>query len=116
MWYVRKMDKDRKKTIEQSVNKIYHKADVREKAGRDPFNTGWQATLEIILLMMEKNIIEQPGELLVMQIVDQDEWDLQHYKSVKFYQNDRKATEYKQFFDETEMKIYEVMTGRPYPR
>jgi hypothetical protein len=41
---------------------------------------------------------------------------LQHYKSVKFSQNDRKAPEYKNFFDETEMKIYEVMTGRPYPK
>ena len=40
--------------------------------------------------------------------------DLEHYKSVKFSQNDRKVPEYKQFFDETEMKIYEVMTGRPY--
>ena len=41
---------------------------------------------------------------------------LQHYKGVKFSQNDRKAPEYEQFFDETEMKIYEVMIGRPYPK
>jgi hypothetical protein len=34
-----------KKSIEQSSKEIYHKADVREKAGRDPFNAGWQATL-----------------------------------------------------------------------
>ena len=41
---------------------------------------------------------------------------LQHYKSVKFSQNDRKAPEYKNFFDATEKKIYEVMVGRPYPK
>ena len=41
---------------------------------------------------------------------------LQHYKCVKFSQNDRKAPEYKQFFNKTEMKIYEVMTGRSYPK
>ena len=41
---------------------------------------------------------------------------LQQYKGVKFSQNDRKAPEYKQFFNETEMKIYEVMVERPYPR
>ena len=69
------MDKNRKKSIEQSVKEIFNKAEVREKAGRDPFNAGWQATLEIMLLMAEKNIIEQPGELLPMQIDDQDEWE-----------------------------------------
>jgi hypothetical protein len=41
---------------------------------------------------------------------------LQHYTSVKFSQNDRKTPEYKQFFDATEMKIYEVMVGRPYQK
>ena len=41
---------------------------------------------------------------------------LQHYKGVKFSQNDRKAPEYEQFFNATEMKIYEVMIGRPYPK
>ena len=41
---------------------------------------------------------------------------LQHYKGVKFSQNYRKAPEYKQSFNETEMKIYEVMAGRPYPK
>ena len=41
---------------------------------------------------------------------------LQHYKCVKFSQDDRKAPEYEQFFDETEMKIYEEMAGRSYPK
>ena len=41
---------------------------------------------------------------------------LQHYKGVKFSQKDRKAPEYKQFFNKTEVKIYEVMTGRSYPK
>ena len=69
------MDKNRKKSIEQSTKEIFHKAEVRERAGRDPFNAGWQATLEIMILMMEKNIIEQPGQLLAMQIEDQKEWE-----------------------------------------
>ena len=42
------MDKNRKKSIEQSTKEIFHKAEVRERAGRDPLNTGWQATLEIM--------------------------------------------------------------------
>ena len=69
------MDKNRKKSIEQSVNEIYHKADVREKAGRDPLNTGWQATLEIMLLIMENQITERPGKLFAIQIDDQKEWE-----------------------------------------
>lgn len=68
------MDNARQKSIEQSVNEIYHKEDLREKAGREPFNAGWQATLEIMLLMVGKNILEQPGQLLAMQIEDQKEW------------------------------------------
>ena len=69
------MDKNRKKSIEQSTKEIFHKAEVRERVGRDPFNAGWQATLEIMILMMEKNILEQPGQLLAMQIEDQKEWE-----------------------------------------
>ena len=69
------MDKNRKKSIEQSTKEIFHKADVRENAGRDPFNAGWQAILEIMILIMEKNILEQPGQLLTMQVDNQDEWE-----------------------------------------
>ena len=69
------MNKNRKKSIEQSTKEIFHKADVRERAGRYPFNAGWQATLEIMILMMEKNILEQPGQLLAMQVDNQKEWE-----------------------------------------
>ena len=48
--------------------------------------------------------------------IEMDMDGLQQYKGVKFSQNDRKTPEYKQFFNETEMKIYEVMIGRPYPK
>ncbi len=68
------MEKNIQKSIETSANEIYHKAEVREMAGKDPLNAGWQATLEIMLLIVEKHITEQPGELLAMQIDDQDEW------------------------------------------
>jgi hypothetical protein len=40
------MDRN-KKSIENSVNEIFDKAAIREKAGRGSFETGWKATLEI---------------------------------------------------------------------
>jgi len=68
------MDKNLK-SIEQSAKKIFDKAEVREKAGRDPFEAGWQATLEAMLLVVEKHTIERPGQLLAMQIESQEEWE-----------------------------------------
>ena len=36
--------------LENTVKSIYARADTREKAGCDPVATGWQATLEVMLL------------------------------------------------------------------
>ena len=67
--------KDRQPLIEKSVTVIYKRAESREKAGRDPFEAGWQATLEIMLLMMENHLLEHPGQMLPMQINGQKEWE-----------------------------------------
>ena len=69
------MDNDHLKSIEKSAIEIFDKAERREKAGRDHFEAGWQATLETMLLMVEKRIVEQPGQLVAMQIENQKEWE-----------------------------------------
>jgi hypothetical protein len=60
---------------------IFKKAENREKAGGDHFEAGWQATLELMLLMMEQQVLENPGRLLPMQTSGDDEWDF--YLDVK---------------------------------
>jgi hypothetical protein len=69
------MDEQHRKSIHKKAEAIFKKAEDREKAGRDRFEAGWQATLELMLLMMEQQIIENPGQLLPMQISGDDEWD-----------------------------------------
>jgi hypothetical protein len=69
------MEDEHRKSIENSVEMIFNKAEAREKAGSEFFEAGWQATLEIMLLMMEKHLLENPGQLLPMQINGQDEWE-----------------------------------------
>jgi hypothetical protein len=68
------MDEQRQKTMQKSAKAIFKKAENREKAGGDYFETGWQATLELMLLMMEEVLLESPGQLLPMQISQDDEW------------------------------------------
>jgi hypothetical protein len=67
--------KDRQGSLEKSAKAIFEKAKEREKAGRDSFEAGCQAALEIMLLMMEKHLLQRPGQLLPMQIGGQDEWE-----------------------------------------
>ena len=69
------MEKQRQKSLQKSAKAIFKKAEEREKAGGDHFETGWQATLELMLLMMEQQISENPGQLLPMQISNDDEWE-----------------------------------------
>jgi len=69
------MDDNYKKSLGKSAEVIFKKAEVREKSGRDPFEAGWQATLEIMLLMMDKHLLEHPGRMLPMQINGQNEWE-----------------------------------------
>ncbi|UCE55706.1 MAG: hypothetical protein JSV31_09725 [Desulfobacterales bacterium] len=69
------MDQQRQKSIQRKTEAIFKKAEDRQKAGGDYFESGWQATLELMLLMMEEQLLESPGLLLPMQISDDDEWD-----------------------------------------
>jgi hypothetical protein len=69
------MDKKRRKSMQKSAKAIFKKAEDREKAGGEHFETGWQATLELMLLMMEEQLRENPGQLLPMQISADNEWD-----------------------------------------
>ncbi|MBN1277364.1 MAG: hypothetical protein JXA35_07705 [Deltaproteobacteria bacterium] len=69
------MDKQRQKSMQESVKAIFKKAEDREKAGGDQFVAGWQAVLELMLLVMEKHLLENPGQLLPMQISKDDEWE-----------------------------------------
>ena len=46
--------KRRKEAIEKSVQMIYDKAEARIREGCNAFHAEWQATLELMLLGMEK--------------------------------------------------------------
>jgi hypothetical protein len=69
------MSKYRRKSIQKSAKAIFNKAEEREKAGGDYFETGWQANLELMLLLMDEHLLESPGQLLPMQISEDDEWE-----------------------------------------
>lgn len=69
------MGKQRQKSMQKSAKAIFKKAENREKAGKDYIETGWQATLELMLLIMEEHLLGSPGQLLPMQISADDEWD-----------------------------------------
>ena len=69
------MDEQHRKSIQRKTEAIFKKAEDREKAGGDQVETGWQATLEFMLLMMEEQFLGDPGQLLPMQISGDDEWD-----------------------------------------
>lgn len=75
------MDDEHLKSIEKAAIEIFDKAERREKAGRGHFEAGWQATLETMLLLVEKRIKEQPEQLVAMQIENQKEWEF--YLNIK---------------------------------
>lgn len=66
--------KKNQKSIEESARAIFEKAEAREKAGRDAFEANWQASLELMLLVMDRHLVEQPGRMLPMQIKGDEEW------------------------------------------
>ncbi len=70
---------ENQKSIEESARAIFEKAEAREKAGRDAFEANWQASLELMLLVMDRHLVERPGQMLPMQIKGEEEW--------VFYQN-----------------------------
>jgi hypothetical protein len=65
----------KKVSAEKSVKKIYDLAEYRKKSGRDAFHADWQAVLEVILLMMQEPLLDNPGKLLSMNIREQQEWE-----------------------------------------
>ena len=67
--------KKRGKEIEKAVKKIYEKADARVESGSEPMEASLQAALETYFLLMKDHLLDNPGQLLPMQIDDQNEWD-----------------------------------------
>jgi hypothetical protein len=70
---------ENQKSIDESVRAIFEMTEARENAGRDAFEANWQASLELMLLVMDRHLVEQPGRMLPMQIKGEEEW--------VFYQN-----------------------------
>jgi len=68
------MNRHRRKSIQKKTQAIFKKAEDREKVGGDHFETEWHAILELMPLMMEQQIPENPGQLLPMQTSGYDEW------------------------------------------
>jgi hypothetical protein len=65
--------KKRTKSIQESVEEIFDKAEAWEKAGQDPLLAHWQASLEILLLACEEAL--RPGRLLPIGVDGEKEWD-----------------------------------------
>ena len=69
------MENEHQRAIDKSVDVIFERADARKKAGRNFFETDWQASLEMTFFMVDKHLTERPGEMLPMRIDDQEEWE-----------------------------------------
>jgi len=61
------MSEHRRKSIQKSAKAIFKKTEDREKAGGDYFETGWQATLELMLFMNDINRDMDLGEPVVTE-------------------------------------------------
>jgi len=61
--------------MDEAVKNIFEKADARIEAGQEPLDADWQATLELMLLMIHRELLDNPGRLLPAQIDGQDEWN-----------------------------------------
>jgi len=69
------INKELLKSMDEAVKNIFDKADARIEAGQEPLDSDWQATLELMLLMMHNHLLDNPGRLMPAQIDGQDEWD-----------------------------------------
>ena len=65
--------KRRTKSIQESVEEVFKKAEAWEKAGQDPFLAHWQASLEMMLLACEESL--RLGRLLPIGVDGEKEWD-----------------------------------------
>ena len=58
------MDEHRRKSIHKKQRQYSKKLKIWKKTGEDHFKAGWLATLGLILLMMEQQILGNPGHLV----------------------------------------------------
>jgi len=59
----------------QKAMEIVTRAEARKGKGSDDFGIDWQACLELLLLMMGTPFVDNPGQLLPMQIDGDEEWE-----------------------------------------
>src|SRR5512139_4134866 len=67
----------------QKAREIVARAEARKGKGYDDFGIDWQACLELLLLMMERPFLDNPGQLLPMQIDGNEEWDFHAQTEIK---------------------------------
>lgn len=63
------------KSIEESVEAIFRKADQWESEGKDVLISFWQTILEIMLLVVRESVSRNPGRVVPMEIGNDAEWD-----------------------------------------
>jgi hypothetical protein len=78
--YTTKSERD---TFAQKASEIVARAEARKGAASDDFGVDWQACLELLLLMMERPFLDNPGHLLPMQIDGDEEWDFHAQTAIK---------------------------------
>ena len=67
--------KSEREAFAEKAREIVTRAEARKGKGSDDFGIDWQACLELLLLMMEQPFLDNPGQLLPMQIDGDEEWD-----------------------------------------
>ena len=67
--------KSEREAFAKKAREIVARAETRKGAASDDFGIDWQACLELMLLMMEQPFLDNPGQLLPMQIDGNEEWD-----------------------------------------
>ena len=63
------------KSIEESLEAIFRKADQWESEGKDVLISFWQTILEIMLLIVRDLVSKNPGKVVPMEIANDHEWD-----------------------------------------
>ena len=70
---INEKEQERLQELEYKVRAIQARAHKREKAGRDSTEVAWQATLEMMLLLMDMTLQNRAGQLLPVQIANEEE-------------------------------------------
>jgi hypothetical protein len=63
------------KSVEESVEAIFRKADQWESEGKDVLISFWQTILEIMLLVVRELVSKNPGKVVPMEIGNDEEWE-----------------------------------------